>query len=36
MKDGVTDSFEVRNGLWQDCTMAPTLFNLYFNAKVFV
>ena len=30
----VTDSFEVRNGLRQGCTMAPVLFNVYFNAMV--
>ena len=36
MRDTVTDSFEVRNGLRQGCTMAPTLFNLYFNAMVIV
>ena len=36
VRDTVTDEFEVRNGLWQGCTMAPTLFNLYFNAMVSV
>ena len=36
MRIGVTDSFQVRNGLRQDCTMAPTLFNLYFNQMVSV
>ena len=36
VRDTITDSFEVRNGLRQGCTMAPTLFNLYFNAMVFV
>ena len=30
----VTDCFEVQNGLRQGCTMAPTLFNIYFNAMV--
>ena len=30
----VTDSFEVQNGLRQGCTMAPVLFNVYFNAMV--
>ena len=30
----VTDSFEVQNGLRQGCTMAPVLFNIYFNAMV--
>ena len=29
-----TSEFEVRNGLRQGCTIAPTLFNLYFNAVV--
>ena len=29
-----TDCFEVKNGLRQGCTMAPTLFNIYFNAMV--
>ena len=29
-----TPVFEVRNGLRQGCTIAPTLFNLYFNAVV--
>ena len=23
------DEIEVENGLWQGCTMTPTLFNLY-------
>ena len=30
----VTDTFEVRNGLRQGCTLAPTLFNIYFSAVV--
>ena len=30
----VTDRFEVRNGLRQGCTLAPTLFNIYFSAMV--
>ena len=30
----VPGQFEVRNGLTQGCTMAPTLFNIYFNAMV--
>ena len=30
----VTDRFEVRNRLWQGCTLAPTLFNIYFSAMV--
>ena len=29
-----TDSTEVKNGLRQGCTIAPTLFNLYFSAMV--
>ena len=29
-----TDRFEIRNGLWQGCTLAPTLFNIYFSAMV--
>ena len=28
------DSFQVRNGLRQGCTLAPTLFNIYFSAVV--
>jgi len=32
----ITESFEVRKGLQQGFTMAPTLFNLYFNAMVSV
>ena len=27
----VTDRFEVRNGLRQGCTLAPTSFNIYFS-----
>ena len=34
VSDGTTDSISVRNGLWQGCTMAPVLFNLYFAAMV--
>ena len=30
----VTDNFEVQNGLRQGCTMAPVLFNVYFNTMV--
>ena len=30
----VTDRFEVQNGLRQGCTLAPTLFNIYFSAIV--
>ncbi len=30
----VTDRFEVRNSLRQGCTLAPTLFNIYFSAMV--
>ena len=29
-----TESFEVRNGLRQGCTLAPTLFNIYISAVV--
>ena len=29
-----TDSIEVRNGLRQGCTLAPTLFNIYYSAVV--
>ena len=29
-----TESFEVRNGLRWGCTLAPTLFNIYFSAMV--
>ena len=29
-----TDSIAVKNGLQQGCTLAPSLFNLYFNAMV--
>ena len=29
----VTDNFKVRNGLRQGCTIAPVLFNVYFNAR---
>ena len=29
-----TDNIEVRNGLRQDCVLAPSLFNLYFSAMV--
>ena len=32
--EAVTNSFEVRNGVRQDCTMALTLFNIYFSAMV--
>ena len=30
----LSESFAVRNGLRQGCTLAPTLFNLYFSAVV--
>jgi hypothetical protein len=29
-----TDSISVQNGLRQDCTLAPTLFNIYYSAVV--
>ena len=32
--EAVTNSFEVCNGVTQDRTMAPTLFNIYFSAMV--
>ena len=30
----LSDTLEVRNGLQQGCTLAPTLFNIYFSAVV--
>ena len=30
----LSDAFEMKNGLRQGCTLAPTLFNVYFNAMV--
>lgn len=30
----LSDVFEVKNGLRQGCTLAPTLFNIYFSAVV--
>ena len=30
----LSEGFEVRNGLRQGCTLAPTLFNIYFSAVV--
>ena len=30
----ITDSFEVKNGLSQGCTLPPTLFNIYLGAMV--
>ena len=30
----VSERFEVRKGLWQGCTLAPPLFNIYFSAMV--
>ena len=30
----VSSGFEVKNGLRQGCMVAPTLFNIYFNAMV--
>ena len=34
MGSTVTDRFEVRNGLRQGYTLAPTLFNIYFSAMM--
>ena len=30
----VTERFEVWNGSWQRCTLAPTVVNIYFSAMV--
>ena len=30
----LTERFEVRCGLWQECTLATILFNIYFSAMV--
>ena len=30
----LSDGFEAKNGLGQECTLAPTLFNIYFGAMV--
>ena len=34
VEGGVTDNISVTNGLRQGCTLAPSLFNLYFGAMV--
>ena len=34
VEDSRSGSFQVRNGLWQECTLAPTLFSIYFGAVV--
>ena len=31
---GLTDAISVANGLWQSCTLAPTLFDIYFATVV--
>ena len=32
--DSLSNNFEVKNGLQQDCTLALTLFNIFFSAVV--
>ena len=34
VRDSTTSDIEITNGLRQGCTLAPTLFNLYFSAMV--
>ena len=34
VRDTTTDRIEVQNGLRQGCTLAPSLFNIYFSAMV--
>ena len=34
MDSTVTNRFEVWNGLWQGCTLTPTLSNIYFSVLV--
>ena len=34
VSSSLSECFEVKNGLQQGCTLAPTLFNIYFSAVV--
>ena len=33
-RDSTTNSIEVKNGVQEGCTLAPSLFNIYFSAMV--